>query len=100
MRDEWKNVILLRILSDMFYRSFVSATDVSDFPDQVTYRISRIYLFMRLKKKSSVYLRKQIYLLFIYLNVSENFTQSLSLVIQGQLCFLTYGIVCTGNNLF
>lgn len=81
MRDEWKNVILLRILSDMFYRSFVSATDVSDFPDQVTYRISRIYLFMRLKKKSSVYLLKQIYLLFIYLNVSENFTQSLSLVI-------------------
>lgn len=77
MCDEWKNVIL----SDMFYGFFVSATDVLDCPDQVTYRISRIYLFMRLKKKSSVYLLKQIYLLFIYLNVSENFTQSVSLVI-------------------
>lgn len=54
MCDEWKNVIL----SDMFYGFFVSATDVLDCPDQVTYRISRIYLFMRLKKN----------LLFICLN--------------------------------
>lgn len=81
MCDEWKNVFLLRILSDLFYGVFfVSATDVLDCPAQVTYRMSRIYLFMRFFK-SSVYLLKQIYLLFICLNVSENFTYSVPLVI-------------------
>lgn len=65
----------------MFYGFFVSATDVLDCPAQVIYRISRIYLFMRFKKTPSVYLLKQIYLLFICLNVSENFTHSVPLVI-------------------
>lgn len=50
MCDEWKNVFLLRILSDMFYGFFVSATDGLDCPAQETYRINRIYPFMRFFK--------------------------------------------------
>lgn len=78
MCDEWKNVLVVKDLGWSLY-IFGSATDVLGCPAQVTYRINRIYLFVRFFF-SSLYLLRQIYLLFICLNISENFTHSVPLV--------------------